>query len=426
MADLKDTYVVHGAWTTCTCGMRKSRIVLEKSHGVFLKNRELMTVNDCKPENIVCFGGCYSMENPDTAAEAQKIQMAVEKDCPNTFTDTVMNFFTKKGQKESSDAPLQVVGICTPKIISAEWDNGGNTVEVNGEVPLLAGAKVHCLYGGEIEIIDSGQPEAGDMSQVEISPHSVPLSGSPGGNAESAAMGAAAAGIAATPGMPKQAAAGMIGASKASGYGKKKEENTTVEEPGSYVLQGEKWLALAEGNIPYIYSTKDINHKPWTGSFDSRADLTFGIGHSIKTTEEFENIKKFISSHTDSEIADEVQRYLQEDVSSAVEKVNDFSKNNGVTLKQNQFDAIVSLVFNYPASLANDSDLYRALIKGGFSEDKIIKGFTYTKFQNKRIDGLVTRRNNELNLFFEADYDHYYDTKQKVIEANIERIKYDE
>jgi hypothetical protein len=143
MADLKDTYVVHGAWTTCTCGMRKSRTVLEKSHGVFLK---------------------------DTAAEAQKIKMAVEKDCPNTFTDTVMNFFTKKGQKESSDAPLQVVGICTPKTISAEWDNGGNTVEVDGEVPLLAGAKVHCLYGGEIEIIDSGQPEAGDMSQVEISP----------------------------------------------------------------------------------------------------------------------------------------------------------------------------------------------------------------------------------------------------------------
>ncbi|WP_349944219.1 hypothetical protein ABFV83_12365 [Lacrimispora sp. BS-2] len=57
--------------------------------------------------------------------------MDVEKDCPNTFTDTVMNFFAKKDQKESSDVPLRVVGICTPKIISAEWDNGGNTVEVN-------------------------------------------------------------------------------------------------------------------------------------------------------------------------------------------------------------------------------------------------------------------------------------------------------
>lgn len=82
--------------------------------------------------------------------------------------------FTKQGQKESSEGLSQVVGICAPKILSAEWDNEGNTVEVNGEVPLLAGAKVRCLYGGEIEIIDSGQPEAGDMSQVEITPHSVP------------------------------------------------------------------------------------------------------------------------------------------------------------------------------------------------------------------------------------------------------------
>jgi predicted chitinase len=246
MADLKDTYVVHGAWTTCTCGMRKSRTVLEKSHGVFLKDRALMTVNDCKPENIICFGGCYSMENPDTAAEAQKIQMAVEKDCPNTFTDTVMNFFTKKGQKESSDAPLQVVGLCNPKILSAEWDNGGNTVEVNGEVPLLADAKVHCLYGGEIEIIDSGQPEAGDMSQVEISPHSVPLSGSPGSNAESASMGAAAAGIAATPGMPKQAVAGMIGASKASSYGKNK--TSDVEEPGDLITRQQLELMMRPYN----------------------------------------------------------------------------------------------------------------------------------------------------------------------------------
>ncbi|EXG87037.1 phage-related lysozyme (muraminidase) [Clostridium sp. ASBs410] len=425
MADLKDTYVVHGACSTCTHGMRESKIVLERTHGVFLKDRALMTINDCKPENIICFGGCYSLENPDTAAEAQKVQMAVEKDCPNTFTDTVMNFFTKKDQKESSEAPLQVVGICNPRIISAEWDNGGNTVEVNGEVPLLAGAKVHCLYGGEIEIIDSGQPEAGDMSQVEISPHSVPLSGSPGGNSESAAMGAAAAGIAATPGMPKQAVAGMIGASVASGYGKKEEENTAVEEPGNYVFQGDEWLALAEGNLPFIYSTKDISHKPWTGAFDPSADLTFGIGHSIKTADEFNSIKKFIETHTDSEITDEVQKYLQKDMASAVERVNNFSKNNNVVLKQNQFDAIVSLVFNYPTSLANGSTLYDALIKGDYSKETIIEGFTYTKFQNKRIDGLVTRRNNELNLFFKADYDHYYDTKQKVIDARINHIKYE-
>ena len=244
MADLKDIYVVHGAGSTCTHGIRESRIVLERTHGVFLKGWPQMNVNDCKPENIICFGGCYSMENPDTGAEAQKILEAVEKSCPETFLDKVMKCFTKQGRKESSEGLSQVVGICTPKILSAEWDNGGNTVEVNGEVPLLAGAKVHCLYGGEIEIIDSGQPEAGDMSQIEISPHSVPLSGSPGGNAKSVAIGAAAAGIAATPGMPKQAVVGMIGASKASGYVKKKEENTAVEEPRDTYVTSDQLTAM--------------------------------------------------------------------------------------------------------------------------------------------------------------------------------------
>ncbi len=80
------------------------------------------------------------------------------------------------------------------------------------------------------------------MSQVEISPHSVPLSGSPGGNAESAALGAAGAGRAAVPGMPKQAAAGMIGASKASSYGKSK--TSDVEGTGKEYVSAVQFIAI--------------------------------------------------------------------------------------------------------------------------------------------------------------------------------------
>lgn len=81
-----------------------------------------------------------------------------------------------------------------------------------------------------------------------------------------------------------------------------------------------------------------------------------------------------------------------------------------------QFDAMVSLAFNYPASLKDGSDLV--------VRDFVVERFTYTVFQGSRIDGLVTRRNNELNLFFNADYEHYYDIKKKVIDANIEYISY--
>ena len=44
----------------------------------------------------------------------------------------------------------------------------------------------------------------------------------------------------------------------------------------------------------------------------------------------------------------------------------------------------------------------------------------------KRMDGLVTRRNNELNelnLFLNADYT-YYDSKEKVISQGINEIDY--
>ncbi|WP_349944217.1 hypothetical protein ABFV83_12360 [Lacrimispora sp. BS-2] len=84
------------------------------------------------------------------------------------------------------------------------------------------------------------------MPQVEISPHYVPLSGSPGSNAESPAMGAAAAGLAAIPGMPKQAVAGMIGASKASSYGKSK--TSDVEGTGQEDLF-KKLDSYLQGNL---------------------------------------------------------------------------------------------------------------------------------------------------------------------------------
>lgn len=163
MADLNDTYVVHTATITCTNGMRPSCAVLDNTHGIYLRQQPQMTVCDSSgTRNIVCFGGCYSMENPDTQAEAERIQREVEKEAPDTFLDKVMNFFTggkKKAEThEAQKGVPRVVGRCIPNIPSGErWDNGKDSVETKGEKPLLGGAKLRCLYGGEIEIIDSGQ-----------------------------------------------------------------------------------------------------------------------------------------------------------------------------------------------------------------------------------------------------------------------------
>lgn len=168
MAELNDTYVVHGAAATCTMGMRFSYIALHKTYGVFLRMQPQMTVKDCIGNyNILNFGGCFSMENPDTQNEARKVEAAVEEQCPDTFLDGVMNFFCggkkkeKKQQEASAEVP-QVVGKCMPIILGGqEWDNGKDGVKTCDKTPLLGGAKLHCKYGGEIEIVHSGQQEAG-------------------------------------------------------------------------------------------------------------------------------------------------------------------------------------------------------------------------------------------------------------------------
>ena len=167
MAELNETYVVHTATIRCSMGMRETYLVLDNTHGVFLRQQPQMTVNDSVPGvNVRCFGGCYSMENPATKAQAESIQRAVEERCPDTFLDSVLEWFTgNKKEVETQQAQEgvpRVVGECVPNIpVGTKWDNGKDSVETDGQQPLLGGAKLRCIYGGEIEIITSGQTQGG-------------------------------------------------------------------------------------------------------------------------------------------------------------------------------------------------------------------------------------------------------------------------
>jgi|GEM_PF-6800288 len=197
-----------------------------------------------------------------------------------------------------------------------------------------------------------------------------------------------------------------------------------TQQAKEMVFMGSAFLKKAEGSHPYIYSTKDATGKEWVGGFDCDADLTFGAGHSIKTEEEFTQLQRFIRNSTPKEIDDKVESMLQSDLSAAVAIANNFIKKHNVHLKQHEFDAIVILLINQPVALiSSTTQLYKALEKGTWSQSEIVDGFTYTIFDNARIDGLVTRRNNELNLFFNGDY-NYYDSKTKVLAKGIDYIEY--
>lgn len=159
MADLNKTYIVHCAEAVCDMGMRNSAVVLTRSHGVYLKNVAQMHIEDKEEENIICFGGCFSPENPKTIEAAMEIEAQVEGETGVSFDDQILDVFTIS--EEDGKKHMNCVGECIPVIISEQWDSGKEDVFVEEERKALLGeATLTCKYGGIIKIIGSGQPEA--------------------------------------------------------------------------------------------------------------------------------------------------------------------------------------------------------------------------------------------------------------------------
>ena len=68
MADLEDKYIVFGAKTRCSMGLRESQLVLNADHGIFIRGKAQLHVKDKESiTNVIPFGGCKSPSNPDTA-----------------------------------------------------------------------------------------------------------------------------------------------------------------------------------------------------------------------------------------------------------------------------------------------------------------------------------------------------------------------
>ena len=154
---MNPSYVVHGAETYCSCGIRVSHVVVPLSHGCFIHDIAQLIVSDFKPyTNIQTFGGCTSPENPSVQAVAAAITEKVNSE-PKSFWDKVMGIFCKNEVKPDDSLMAQCVGECTPIIVSP-WSNGKATVRLESIKPLLETGKLTCQYGGEIKLVSTGQP----------------------------------------------------------------------------------------------------------------------------------------------------------------------------------------------------------------------------------------------------------------------------
>lgn len=124
---------------------------------------------------------------------------------------------------------------------------------------------------------------------------------------------------------------------------------------------------------------------------DGYGNLTVGYGHKVESSD---NLKL-----GDTISKSRAEELFEADIAEAESYVNKLPKI--ASLKQCEFDAIISLVFNVGPEPVVDknNDLYKALNKNTFVEAEIVKGFTYTMGKNVH---LVKRRNAELNMFFNA------------------------
>ncbi len=152
-------YIVHGAETSCSCGLRNSHVVVPLSHGVFIHDIAQLNIFDYKPYvNIQTFGGCTSPENPSVQAAAAAAAKAVNSK-PKGFFEKVVSFFCGSSDEAADDSFVsQCAGVCTP-IILAPWDNGKETVRLAGFKPLLSTGTLTCLYAGAIKLESTGQPD---------------------------------------------------------------------------------------------------------------------------------------------------------------------------------------------------------------------------------------------------------------------------
>lgn len=111
------SYVVAGAKLKCSYAVKKRKLRLPFSHGVYVKDKALMNVMDYKPnKNIVSFGICKSPKNPNAGS-------------PHS---------------------------CKPKI-TMKWINGKEDMLVENQPALINICKNKCAYEGEITIVEDGQ-----------------------------------------------------------------------------------------------------------------------------------------------------------------------------------------------------------------------------------------------------------------------------
>lgn len=144
-------------------------------------------------------------------------------------------------------------------------------------------------------------------------------------------------------------------------------------------------LTISENGLSMIASFESFEPKAY---YCPAGVLTIGYGHT-GTNAQGQELQE-----GDTVTPEQAKRLLYEDVLWAEDAVNE----QRLHLTQNQFDALVSFVFNVGATAFNHSTLLKKLKAGDYDEaaDEFLR---WNKAGGKVLRGLTARREAERDLF---------------------------
>ena len=171
--------------------------------------------------------------------------------------------------------------------------------------------------------------------------------------------------------------------------------------------------------VNFVKSFEGFSSKPY---YDEVGVLTLGYG---MTGDEI----KGLSSVTEEQASSMLEDWLNKKYASVLKSDLD---NRGITLTQNQFDALTSMAYNVGTSGVLGSTLYRNICNGVRDVAIITANFVaWSKAGGKTLAGLVRRRQDEAKMFFGAGNTVVVsgdtlisETKNKTLKEQISSLQY--
>lgn len=143
--------------------------------------------------------------------------------------------------------------------------------------------------------------------------------------------------------------------------------------------------------IDFIKSWEGFSATPYR---DEVGVLTLGYG---MTGKEIDGLTEVTEEEATSMLKDWINNKYAPIIKSDLD-------NKGVTLKQNEFDALVSFAYNCGTVGLLGSTLYKRICEG-IRDSSLISNFqAWSNGGGRRIEGLYRRRTKEAAMFLNADY----------------------